>query len=240
MKSLIHNTVSFFDRQFCGGRFHSTANSFAGLVAGYSHLSESDSQTEPSARDQSAPTAILCACLAKTERSSAQNEAQTSMDLEAVTDQFRSYISSLRGNLIFLKGDCVVAKFGDVDSAVQCAVNVQILLNRRNACRKANQQVRYRISINVCEADLHWAGLSSRGANLTPQLESSAYASGIFVSQLARKNMRDNSRIRFVSLGKRYLPNCKNPVEALWIEMDRSKLFDVSQDGSDDTPARVS
>lgn len=240
MKSLLNNTVSFIDRRLHADRFHSNNNAFAALAVGYSHLCETDTRSEPAGSVRCAKTATLRASAVKGGPSAREGREQVIDPLREAREHFSSCISSFRGTLILVNNDNVLARFGEVDDAVQCAVNLQIALNKRNAYRRADQQVRYRISIELCEADSRRASPASRGVSPAPGIESPGYASGIFVSRQARENLKDKSKVRFISLGKRYLPNCKDPVEVLWIEMDRSRLFDPARSDTDNALAKVS
>ena len=241
MKSFFHNTVSFIDHRICGGRIQSHGNSFAALVAGYSRLNESDTQYGLKQSVRSAPSALLCAnVIAAGEQSSPDEEVLFVSHRGQFERQFKYCIAVARGQLISTSNETVVARFDDVDSALRCAVNAQIALNKRNACLRPNQQVHYRMSINICESDLRGIRSRRRDVNFTPVFDDASDVPGIFVSRLARENLRDRSKVHFVSLGKRYLPNCREPVEALWIEMDRSQLFELTPDlGEDPCPEGV-
>ena len=240
MKWLGKNTVSFFDRRFRDVRLQAHKTSPTALVVGYSGLSESDSRVEFNGAVGCELTAILCAGVAKASRSAREDEICAIEQLLEVKAKFRSYVGATMGKMIFITDDHVLAKFKDVDSAVRCAVNLKVALSKLNACRSAAQRVRYRISINVCEADMQWFGIAGRESNVAPRSGISTYPAGIYISRLARERLRDKSRIRFISLGTRYLPNHNAPVEAFWIELDRTQLFDVDESRGGNVLAEIS
>ena len=239
MKSIMQNTVTFFDQQFFPDLLTSSVDPCALLVAGYSRLNDPSWERKPGV-NRNVATAFLCATIARDEPLSREQDIEADGHLLDARDKFKSCIGVLQGKAIFINGQTVFAKFNDVDSALLCAANVQIALSKQNACLKPAQQVRYRISISVCEADAHQGKPSYRTVNLAPDFESVITTSGIFVSQLARESLVDKDRIRFVSLGKRFLPDCKDPVESLWIELDSSMVFETDEDENDQAFAKVS
>jgi class 3 adenylate cyclase len=240
MKSLVQTTVSYLDNLFSVDRIHSAQDSYATIVAGYSCLSEPDWSESRVAGNNCRRVAILYADVADGSNSAAVDDATTChrhIDGEKI---LRACISAFQCNLVCFAGDVVLAEFNNVDDAIECAANVQIMMRKGNARLKPDQQVRHRVGISLCDIDSGQADHLDRAEKLAARLEGLARSGGICVSRAARESIRDKSRVRFVSLGKRYLHRQHEPVEALWIELNRSRVFDMDTIENDRSAALVS
>ncbi len=240
MKSLVQTTVSYLDNLFSVDRIHSAQDTYATIVAGYSCLSEPDWSESRIAGKNCRQVAILYADVADSSRLTAEGEPTTCHRLINGKKIFKACISTFQGKLAYFTGDVALAEFKNVDDAIECAANVQITMRKGNACLKADQQIRYRIGIGLCEVDSGQADYFDRAVQLAARLEGLARSGGICVSRAARESLRDKSRVRFVSLGKRYLHRQREPVEALWIELNRSRVFDMDTIENDHSAALVS
>ena len=64
----------------------------------------------------------------------------------AILDRF---IGEYRGRIANTAGDSVLAEFGSVVDAVQCAVDAQAALTEANSCLPADRHINFRIGIHV-------------------------------------------------------------------------------------------
>lgn len=229
MKSLVQSTVSFLDKRFSFAEFHSSPVTCCALVSGYSYPSEPDShgfRVEPGRQHAAAVVYAEMAARAPWRADDAVPACRQSLDGRKI---FRACIAAANGTLARFNEDTVLAEFEDADSALQCAVNLQIALRKRNACLGPGYQLRYHLGVDLCEARKDRTNRRDKRVYLAAQLAKSNHYGGICVSPSVRKNLSKQSKLRFVSLGKRYLPGCEEPVEAFWIEMDRSLLFEAPE-----------
>jgi len=237
MKTFMHNAESLLYHQFWGGRAYTRKQPCAALVPGYSHLYETGLQGNRNGRGSGIHrlSAFLYADVSRGDGTHPGDICTTCQCVSVARTIVESCVFSFQGNLSCMEGDGILASFGDVDSAMQCAINIQIALNKRNSCRKSARQVRYRIAVDIGEFRFARTEGDKQAIESITRLQRLASAGGIYVSRSARENLSDQSKISFVSLGQRYLPGCAQPVEALWIEMDRSQVLDVYQDAGNES-----
>lgn len=198
------------------------------LVAGYSFHSETPSAEARAGQPASPRAAILYADAVEAVPGAEGDDGETLLGLLKGRKRFRELVSGFGGLFACYTGNFIIAEFEDVDTALQCAVNVQLALGNLNACLQHRHRIRYRLGIEVGKSASAPDSQQHRAVDLVAELERAESPGGIYVSQLARKHLRQTSVAQFVSMGKRYLPSASEPVEAFWIEMDRSMLFDIS------------
>jgi class 3 adenylate cyclase len=148
----------------------------------------------------------------------------------------QTQITANNGKIVHLADDAVLAEFKDADSALHCAVNVQLSARQGNANFHANQQVLFRIGVSFGDASSDQDDVFYNAVNLTTKLRKLAHTGGIFVSEAIRHRLQDHPSFKFVATGKQYVKNIRKPVQAFWIEFDAEQI-----ENSDDTSAiRVS
>ena len=94
-------------------------------------------------------TAILSADVAGYSRLMGKDEGATVKTLETYKGMMFSLIKQHRGRVVDSPGDNLLAEFGSVVDAVQCAVAVQKELQARNADLPENRRMLFRIGINL-------------------------------------------------------------------------------------------
>ena len=94
-------------------------------------------------------TAILAADVASYSRLMAQDDAATLAALNESRDIFRARITAHQGRVIDMAGDSVLAEFASASEAVECAVEVQRELVKRNAPIAETRRMQFRIGVNV-------------------------------------------------------------------------------------------
>ena len=84
-----------------------------------------------------------------------------------------------RGRIFKLMGDGVLAEFGSVVDAVECAVELQIGLLERSAGLPADQRILARIGINLGEVIVEGEDRYGEGVNVAARLQTLAEIGGI-------------------------------------------------------------
>ena len=93
--------------------------------------------------------AIFSADVVGYSRLMGEDEAATVKTLEAYRQVMFSLIKQHRGRVVDSPGDNVLAEFGSVVDAVQCAVAAQNEFKARNAHLPENRRMKFRIGINL-------------------------------------------------------------------------------------------
>ena len=83
----------------------------------------------------------------------------------------------------------MLAEFGSVVDAVECAVSLQRGLQERNAAVPDNERILVRIGINLGEAIVHGEDRYGEGVNVADRLEQLAAPGGICVSGKVAKEV---------------------------------------------------
>ena len=138
-----------------------------------------------------------------------------------------AHVNANDGRVVRTAGDAILAEFKDVDTALQCAVNVQLAARDLNDRLHVNQRVLFRIGINFGEVIADNGDIFGNAVNLAARLEKLANSGGICVSESVRSELENNSAFNFVALGKQYLKNINEPVQVFWIEIDARQVVDT-------------
>jgi hypothetical protein len=93
--------------------------------------------------------AILSADVKEYSRLMSQDERGTIRTLTAYKEAISSLIQEYKGRVVDAPGDNLLAEFGSVVDAVNCAVEIQRELSERNADLPPARQMEFRIGINI-------------------------------------------------------------------------------------------
>src|ERR1043166_3241440 len=95
--------------------------------------------------------AILHADVQGYSRLLGEDEVTTLRTVASYLSMMRSLVGQHGGRAVGSRGDSLLAEFPSTVEAVQCAVEIQHELQRRNAPVPAGQRVEFRIGINLGE-----------------------------------------------------------------------------------------
>ena len=119
-----------------------------------------------------------------------RDEAGTHERLKAGRkDLFEPEIARHHGRVFKLMGDGMLAEFGSVVDAVECAASLQRGLAERNAEVPEDQRIQVRIGINLGEVIVEGDDRYGEGVNIAARLEQLADPGGICVSGKVAKEV---------------------------------------------------
>src|SRR6187402_69982 len=128
-------------------------------------------------------TAILAADVVGYSALMERDEAGTFDRLTAGRKEvFEPGIERHHGRIFKLMGDGLLAEFGSVVDAVECAVSLQRGLAERNADFPDDESIQVRIGINLGEVIVEGEDRYGEGVNIAARLEQLADPGGICVS----------------------------------------------------------
>ncbi len=130
-------------------------------------------------------TAVFSADVVGYSRLMGEDESATVKTLETYKGVMFSLIKQHRGRVVDSPGDNLLAEFGSVVDAVQCAVAVQKELQARNAGLPENRRMQFRIGINLGDVIEEQDRIYGDGVNIAARLEALADPGGICVSKTA-------------------------------------------------------
>jgi class 3 adenylate cyclase len=133
---------------------------------------------------------------------------------------FEPEIARHHGHVFKLMGDGMLAEFGSVVDAVECAVSLQRGLTERNANVPADQRVQVRIGINLGEVIVEGDDRYGEGVNIAARLEQIADSGGICVSGKVAKEVEKKLAFGFEPMGVQKVKNIAEPVQAFRVKLD--------------------
>lgn len=229
MKTTIKNIISSLQRGFHLLPARSAYGTNRVVIAGYDALAE-----EREHDLDRKPAGILHADIADYTRLTEEDEEGTHRRLIESMDLLRAEIAALGGRVAHSAGDSILAEFADAESALRCAVNVQLASQRQNIDLDLSRQVRFRIGVNFGDVIAEDGDIYGKAVNLAARLEGLACSGGICVSRDIRTALAETSDIEFIALGKRYVRNISEPVDVFWIEVDLIRDNDADMHASAD------
>ena len=137
---------------------------------------------------------------------------------------FEPEIARHHGHVFKLMGDGMLAEFGSVVDAVECAVSLQRGLAERNANVPEDQRVHIRIGINLGEVIVEGDDRYGEGVNIAARLEQLADADGICVSGKVAREVEKKLAFGFEPMGAQHVKNIAEPVEAYRVRLDGSSV----------------
>jgi class 3 adenylate cyclase/TolB-like protein len=158
-------------------------------------------------------TAILAADVVGYSRLMEQDEADTFQRLRAHRIAlFEPEIEKHHGRIFKLMGDGLLAEFGSVVDAVECAVSLQRGMAERNAAVENERRIDVRIGINLGEVIVEGEDRYGEGVNIAARLQELAEPGGICVSGKVSKEVEKKLAFEFEPIGKQQVKNIAEPV----------------------------
>ncbi|ARO25251.1 adenylate/guanylate cyclase domain-containing protein [Rhizobium sp. S9] len=150
-----------------------------------------------------------------------QDEAGTFDRLRARrTELFEPEIARHHGRIFKLMGDGLLAEFGSVVDAVECAVSLQRGMTERNAAVPEEDRFNVRIGINIGEVIVDGDDRYGEGVNVAARLEQLAPPAGICVSGKVAKEVENKLAFTFDSVGRQKVKNIEELVDVYQVRID--------------------
>jgi len=119
-----------------------------------------------------------------------------------------------RGRVVDSPGDNLLAEFGSVVDAVQCAVVIQTTLRAENANLPQNRRMEFRIGINLGDVVVEGERIYGDGVNIAARVEGLAEGGGICVSGTVFDQVKGKVSVNFEDLGPQQVKNIAEPIRA--------------------------
>ena len=165
-------------------------------------------------------TTILSADVAGYSRLMGADEAGTLASLRACRELLARQIARHRGRVVGQAGDSVLAEFGSVVGAVECAVAIQRELAERNAALPPERRMLFRIGVNLGDVLVDGGDLFGEGVNIAARLQALAEPGGILVSGPVFDQVRRKLTLGFDYLGPQSVKNIADEVPAYRVVLD--------------------
>ena len=159
--------------------------------------------------------AILVADVVGYSRLMAADEAGTHARLKALRkDLIEPKIAEHRGRMVKLTGDGALVEFQSVLDAVACAVEVQRGMAERNAKIAPDDQISFRVGVNLGDVIFDDDDIYGDGVNVAARLEGLAEPGGVCISGKVHEEVKNKLGFGYQDLGPQTVKNIPEPVRA--------------------------
>ena len=131
----------------------------------------------------------------------------------------RAVFPRYRGAEIKALGDGFLVEFSSALDAVQCAVDIQKKLRKRNAADTDLTPIHVRIGLHVGDVVHRGDDVFGDGVNITARIEPLADAGGIALSQQVYSQVWNKVDLPMISLGPQELKNVHVPIEVYRLDL---------------------
>jgi adenylate cyclase len=121
-------------------------------------------------------------------------------------------IAEHRGRIANTAGDSVLAEFGSVVDAVQCAVDAQIALAETNSHLSPERRLSFRIGVHVGDVMVRCGDLFGDGVNIAARLQALAQPGSVCVSGATYEQVKKVLPLSFTDLGPQQVKNIEEPI----------------------------
>ena len=136
------------------------------------------------------------------------------------TELVEPKIAEYEGRIVKLMGDGLLVEFASVVNAVQCAAEVQRRMAARNAGVPEDEQIVFRVGINLGDVIVEGDDIHGDGVNIATRMQEIAPPGGISVSGVVYDSVRDKLAPGFEDLGPQQVKNIAEPVRAYRVVLD--------------------
>ena len=172
--------------------------------------------------------AILAADVVGFSKKMGENEDRTLRNLKACRTLTDESIEAHHGRVFGSAGDSVIAEFASPVDAIVAAVEFQRNLRDRNLKITPEDQMEFRVGLNLGDVIVEGDNLYGDGVNVAARLEPLAEPGGICVSGKFHDEVRRKLDLGFVSKGTQEMKNIEEPVHTFNVLMGH-ETEEVSQ-----------
>ena len=166
--------------------------------------------------------AILAADVVGFSKKMGENEDRTLHNLKACRAITDESIETYHGRVFGSAGDSVIAEFASPVDAIVAAVEFQRNLRDRNNEVAPEDQMQFRVGLNLGDVIVEGDNLYGDGVNVAARLEPLAEPGGICVSGKFHDEVRRKLDLGFVSSGPQEMKNIEEPVHTFMVEIGSS------------------
>jgi adenylate cyclase len=164
-------------------------------------------------------SAILSADAKGYSRLMEEDELSTVQTIKAYREVMVRFIQKYNGRVVDSPGDNILAEFGSVIDAVECAAKIQEALKIRNDELPENRKMEFRIGINLGDVIVDGDRIYGDGLNIAARLEGLAEGGGICISNISEPvrvyRVTINAKTAFPELNKEVKSPDKSSIAVL-------------------------
>ncbi len=163
--------------------------------------------------------AILSADVKGYSRLMTDDESLTIQTLKAYQTLMAEKIKQHSGRVVDAPGDNLLAEFASAVNAVQCSVEIQKELKRRNVELSEDKRLEFRIGVNIGDVVQDGERLYGEGVNIAARIEGLADPGGVCISRNAYDHIKNKLKLGYEYFGEHSVKNIKDPVRVYKVLM---------------------
>jgi adenylate cyclase len=164
--------------------------------------------------------AILSADVKGYSRLIREDELSTIRNLNTYKELMTNLIRQHHGRVVDAPGDNLLAEFGSVVDAVECAVEIQKELKTRNAELPENHRMEFRMGINLGDVVEEEGKIFGDGVNIAARLEGLSDPGGICISGIVFDQVKIKLNLGYEYLGEHTVKNIAEPIQVYRVLME--------------------
>ncbi|SHK49065.1 Adenylate cyclase, class 3 [Shimia gijangensis] len=169
--------------------------------------------------------AILAADVVGYSRLMALDELGTHSRLKSVlAELFRPTVKRHGGRIFKMMGDGALVEFTSVNQAVDCAVELQTLLEKEEQQDSEDVAIKMRIGISLGDVIVAGTDLFGNGVNVAARMESLAEPGSVCISGNVREHLNNSDTIKLIDLGPCLVKNIPQPVQVFQVRRNQEML----------------
>ncbi len=165
-------------------------------------------------------TAILSADVKGYSRLMGEDELATIETLKKYRILISSLTEQFRGRVVDSPGDNLLAEFGSVVDAVECAVKIQDELKKENDEFPESRRMEFRIGVNLGDVVEDGERIYGDGVNIAARIEGLADGGGICISRNTYEQIKNKISVGYEYLGEHSVKNIKDPIGVYRLLLD--------------------
>lgn len=144
---------------------------------------------------------------------------------------FEPEVERHHGRIFKLMGDGLLAEFGSVVEAVECAVAMQRGLAERNASVNEAERIDVRIGVNLGEVIVEGNDRYGEGVNIAARLEQLAKPGDVYVSGKVAKEVEKKLAFGFEPMGVQKVKNLTEPIAVYRVKLEGAASSGLGRPG---------
>jgi len=158
-------------------------------------------------------TAIFSADAKGYSRLMGEDEVGTVQVLKEYREIMADFIQKHGGRVVDSPGDNILAEFGSIVDATECAVKIQQKLQVKNSELPEDKRLEFRIGINHGDVLEDEDRIYGDGVNIAARIERLAPPGGICISRTTFDQIKNRLNLGYEYLGDHHVKNIAEPVE---------------------------
>ena len=142
----------------------------------------------------------------------ADDEAFTIQTLKEYRSIMSTKIEEYTGRVVDASGDNLLAEFSSAVDAVECSVEIQKVLKKKNEDLSGDKKLEFRIGVNIGDVVQDGDRIYGSGVNIAARIEGIADPGGVCISRNAYDHVNDKLELEYEYLGEYEVKNIKEPV----------------------------